>query len=142
MMRTVDQRTLTDCLRCCVAAVLELDYEDVADFAIPRRDHQAEALVAWAGTRGLDVVYVQVTGDGELLSLAGNSLWIASGFTLRGTRHAVVYRGSTLAHDPHYSRAGLLTVNAARVFVPMSGPLGVPREIADTPTVPIEVPFR
>lgn len=141
-MNLVDQRTSTDCLRCCVATVLELAYEDVADFSMPRRDRQAEAMVAWAGALGLDVVYLQVTGDGELVSLAGAGLWIASGFTLRNTRHAVVYRGGELVHDPHPSRSGLLAIGAARVFVPKTGPLGIPREVADTPTVPIEVPFR
>lgn len=141
-MQRVDQRTPTDCLRCCVATVLGLAYEDVGDFSIPRRDLQAEVMSAWAATVGLDVVYLQVTGDGEMVSVAGAGLWIASGDTVRGTRHAVVYRGGEMVHDPHVSRAGLLAVGGARVFVPRSGVFGIPLAVADIPTAPIDVPFR
>lgn len=133
----VDQRTSNDCLRCCVATVLGLRYEEVGDFAVAR---QAEALIRWAATKGLAVVYLQACGDGEMISVLGSGLWIASGPTFRGTRHAVVYRGPELVHDPHPSRSGLLRVEAARVLVPAGGPFAVPRNVADIPTAPIDLP--
>lgn len=126
-------------MRCCVATVLGLPYEEVVDLAVA---HQARVLISWASMLGLDVVYLQAAGDGELLSVAGSGLWIASGPTHRQTRHAVVYRGAEMVHDPHPSRSGLTSIGAGRVFVPTSGVFAVPARVADTPTSPIDVPFR
>lgn len=36
--------------------------------------------------------------------------YIASGRSLRGVKHAVVYRCGELVHDPHYSDAGIASV--------------------------------
>lgn len=48
----------------------------------------------------------------ELTTINGHlfdgSYYLASGMTIRGTRHVCIYRNGYLWHDPHPSRTGLL----------------------------------
>lgn len=124
-MNRIDQRTSSDCLRCCIAMVLGLDYEDVPDF-VAMRPMWTWAMTEWARRQGYWSLRVQSTSDGEMLpSLLGEAeidgpLWIASGPAARGHNHAVVMRGSVLEFDPHASRAGLISMTAATVFVPIA----------------------
>lgn len=133
-MRRIDQCTSSDCFRCCVAMVLDLPYEEVPDFVGEHlfrlhtepgveEDDWLKALDIWAASRGRDVLRIASTSDGELLHDPGirGVPWIASGPTERGTNHAVVYAGAAPHHDPHSSRAGLVAITAATVFVRGSG---------------------
>ena len=117
-MTPIDMQTGSDCLRCCIATVLGLPYDDVPDFV---HDHNrwAEEMAKWAKERGFSVVRVQCTGDGEMMHSIfqeADGLWIASGPAARGRNHAVVFRGSEMIHDPHSSREGLVSITAATVF--------------------------
>lgn len=47
------------------------------------------------------------------------SLCMAMGMGPRGHRHVVVYRGHELVHDPHPSRAGLVSIEALAYLVPL-----------------------
>lgn len=123
---TIDQRLPNDCLRCCLATVLCLPYEEVPHFVGDAPSRWADKMSKWLNGLGFAAVRVQATGDGEILHsyFDGNgATWIASGLTERGRNHATVWRGTEMIHDPHPSRAGLLTITAALVIVPigMSG---------------------
>lgn len=122
-MTRIGQRKGSDCVRCCVAMALGFPYEDVPDFVADHPTRWLMAIESSANERGLGVLRVAAAGDGELLhepSLRGVP-WIASGPTERGTNHAVVYIGSEPFHDPHASRAGLISITAATVFVRPAG---------------------
>lgn len=132
-LERVDQRTETDCLRCCLATVLGLPYEDVPDFVNEYPGQWADEMSRWLAARGLSMVRVQATGDGELLHsiYAGpSSFWIASGQSERGRNHAVVYRGAEPYHDPHASRAYLETITAATVIAMENAANGPPMSAA------------
>lgn len=99
--------------------MLGLAYEEVPDFV---RDHDdwVQAMATWGGKRGLSLLRVQATSDGELAHTffeGADALWIASGPGPRGHNHAVLCQGSNLLHDPHKSRKGLLSITSVMVFV-------------------------
>lgn len=122
---THDQRTETDCLRCCLATVLGLPYDDVPDFVAEYDVEWREALGAWLDARGHLGLWFQASHDQEICgsSIGGReALWIAGGLSPRGSEHTVVYRGATMLHDPHPSKAGLAVVCEAIVMWP--GKLG------------------
>lgn len=45
--------------------------------------------------------------------------YLAYGKSPRGVAHAVVYRDGKLAHDPHFSRAGIAEVEEVHLIVPI-----------------------
>ena len=99
-MKPVDQMFLVnrdgrgDCLRACVASILELNPLDVPDFAL--FGHQwLQAMICYCDF-DLD------TPD------EAKGYWIAGGMSPRGIRHAVVYLDRQMVHDPHPSRSGLV----------------------------------
>ena len=98
-MKPVDQVFLIDrdgrgdCLRACVASILELDLHDVPDFGLFGWNWM-QALVCYAD---IDIEVPHET----------SGYWIAGGMSARGVRHSVVFLGGEMAHDPHPSRAGL-----------------------------------
>lgn len=100
-MKPVDQTLLYDrdghgdCLRACVASILELPAASVPDFGLFAWNWM-QALVCFCSVQPI-VPYEVDAPD----------VWIALGKSKRGIGHAVVYRGTTMAHDPHPSRAGL-----------------------------------
>lgn len=116
----ISMRTESDCLRCCLAMALDLPYEDVPDFVAEHPFKWADSMVLWLKARSVNVVRVQVVGDGELLpSLFGHTggAWIASGPAVRGHNHAVLYHGTEMVHDPHPSMAGLEQITAVTVLI-------------------------
>lgn len=125
-MTKVDQQTASDCMRCCIAMVLGLSYDDVPDFLKdhppndprPNRDWLKQ-MVSWAFARGYHVLRLNCMMGGELLAepFVGGPAWIASGPASRGRNHAVVYVGSEPWHDPHESRDGLRETTTATMFV-------------------------
>lgn len=121
----IDMRTDTDCLRCCVAMVLGMRYESVRDLDVGDLPRQLGRLSTWLEGRGFTMASVQATGEGELLHSfydGPSNLWIAGGPTIRGTTHAVLYQGTGILHDPHASRAGLLSITSATFIYPINCP--------------------
>lgn len=100
-MKPVDQLFLVDrdghgdCLRACVASVLELPSDCVPDFSL-------------FGENWLSALALFCKVD-LIVPNEASGYWIAGGLSPRGNdiRHSVVYRDFDLAHDPHPSRAGL-----------------------------------
>lgn len=128
-----------DCFRCCIAAVLRHEREEVPHFlrysAVPgedRDDLDPDGLWWWAahgylGAHGLwyqrhdldGITKANPTGFTELLwaSTAAPGPVIVVGRSPRGFEHVVVaYRGE-LAWDPHPSRDGLVEAWAFESFL-------------------------
>ncbi len=113
-MKPVDQICLIengevgDCVRACTASILELKPEDVPHFV------ELEPGAAWYDTWVKfmnDHGYNPIMYEGDMTlrpRFMGYSL--ASGETIRGSKHMVIFWNGDLAHDPHPSRAGLKTV--------------------------------
>lgn len=94
-LRVPGQPDRGDCLRACVASILELDPNGLPNFA----DEWPHSWLEWAGDRY------------ELIEhKAAPSGWsIAVGVSPRDPQitHGVVALDGTIVHDPHPSRAGL-----------------------------------
>lgn len=119
-MKPVDQTTFGNpggnCFSACVASLLELPIEDVPYF-MGAEDWLAE-FNAWLRPHGFYAVPTEVNRYWEPAGLC-----ILSGTTERSRAprdlHSVVARGYEALHDPHPSRAGLLTKKDVVMLVPL-----------------------
>ncbi len=101
-----------DCLPACIASILELPLAEVPHFGA---EDWFAALTAWLAPRGLYPVCAGVAGDWRPAGLH-----ILAGKSPRGAfLHAVVARGAEIVHDPHPSRAGLLSHADVTMLVPL-----------------------
>ena len=104
-----------DCLRACVASIIELPIENVPHFAL--HQNWLRLLQSWAfDTHNVHVVYLSLLPKSTPYT-DEFTLWIASGISRRGTRHAVVYKGNRMIWDPHPDKTGLVEVDHAILFV-------------------------
>ena len=115
-MRPVDQTIFGapegNCLAACVATLLDLSIDDVPHFGA---DGWAEQLTRWLRPRGLYALHFSLPSDWH-----PRGLYILAGQSPRGDfLHAVVARGGDVIHDPHPSRAGLLSHVDATVLTPL-----------------------
>lgn len=104
-----------NCLAACLASVLHVALDDVPDLSQAADwSEQRLLLNAWLEAFGLRAIVVSGPPPAEL----GHARTIVSGTTARSDlMHATVWRGQQLEHDPHPSRAGLVTVEDTLVFV-------------------------
>jgi hypothetical protein len=102
-----------DCARAAVASIFGLPLEAVPDFPTHDASEHWGAIDEFLSDRGID-----------RLLMGGNYCpdvyYLASGPSARGCSHMVVMKSGELAHDPHPSRAGLLSVDHVNVLVPVS----------------------
>lgn len=117
-MKPVDQTRFGmpegNCFAACVATIFELPIEAVPHF-MDRGDAWYPAFRAWAMENlGHEPVCFPCRED-SLRTL--DAPCIVSGPASRGFDHATVWQRGQLVHDPHPSRAGLLEVHDAIVFV-------------------------
>lgn len=119
-MKRIEQRTSADCLRCCIAMVTGVPYEDVPDFVQRDGTNWSLGVAKWAPGAGFACIRLRATGDGEIMALAasGDIPWIATGESPRGRNHAVVCVGEMVLHDPHPSRAGIDDMSGALFLLP------------------------
>lgn len=120
-MKPVDQIVFEDgkgdCLRACVAAILELPVEEVPNFA--EDGSYINGAIQYLGSRGFVTLRVDFTGEGydshQYFSCPSHYA-VVCGKSPRSTPekrkgHAVVGRAwgwsFKVDHDPHPSRAGL-----------------------------------
>lgn len=126
-MRPVDQTTfgiprgegfeVGNCFSACVASLLELPIEDVPTFVTCEpgdrliwRTH----FLSWLKPRGYYALTFQYNED---IHCMPEGFCILGGQSPRGS-HAVVADKLTIVHDPHPSRAGLITREDFTVLIP------------------------
>lgn len=122
-MRPVDQTRFGagegDCFAACLASLLELSIEQVPNFCADTSGEDTEWFThvrAWL--RGFRLTAVCMHGPPHPRQLA-DTFSIVCGSSARGLRHATIWLGSSLVHDPHPSRAGLVEVEDTTVLVPL-----------------------
>lgn len=114
-----------DCLRACVATLLELSPERVPHFA--SFENADWILEEWLADRDYWMMFWylnEASHECIILPRQHSGLCIVSGKSPRGSwKHACVGRiggpDPVIVHDPHPSRAGLLSIDAIRLLVPM-----------------------
>jgi hypothetical protein len=126
-----------DCLKCCIASLLELDYDDVPHFAA-MGDMWWIEWTNWLAARGWQLynAYHRVADD-DPARLTGYTCgyWLAS-VTSRRTRpdgsnisHMILMRDGEVAWDPHPARAdGHLGFTEGQILVPLDPARFVLRE--------------
>lgn len=102
-----------DCVRACVASILELKVEDVPHFLLDDdgeidEDGATGRLVNWLALRNKRLRHVWVW-PGFHKCLRPICYCMGAGKSPRGITagHMVVYQGGVLAHDPHPDGQGL-----------------------------------
>ena len=94
-----------DCLRACVASILELPIEDVPNFADTTGDHIEFWRLnnSWAMKKGFKYVTISISED-SIWDIIGDIFCIASAKSPRRKDqwHSVVWRNG-IVHDPHPS---------------------------------------
>jgi len=128
-MQPVDQTRFAkgegDCLSACIATITGVPLAQVPPFCVQMDDSEWYAeFGAWLNERGLYPLSLSFEDDGaiaqhfEWARLFGSAVpWIACGPTARG-RHAVVYVGAALFHDPNpFDRSGLFKVQDATLLL-------------------------
>lgn len=128
-MRPVDQTVFTvpggNCFSACVATLLELELDDVPYFMGDEPPDQPsewfERFAGWLARFGFYPLYCALGGDNRWRP---HGLHILSGLSPRAAelgetwQHCVVARGTEIIHDPHPSRAGVLSHDDVVVLVP------------------------
>ena len=85
--------------------------DQVPDFAADRKTWLKD-LLQWCAGRGHVCRFTQNRAE-----IAAHQGWaMVQGKAARGNKHAVVYLGAYMAHDPHPSRQGLITAEDAVLF--------------------------
>jgi hypothetical protein len=116
-MKPVDQTTFGvpggNCFSACVASLLELPIEEVPHFGSD--DTWWATFQAWLKPRGLYAVLFKVDSDEQ----RPPGFHVVSGRSPRhDALHAVVGKGAEIAHDPHPSRDGLVSIEDVVLLVP------------------------
>lgn len=119
-----------DCLRACVATVLDLDAEQVPHFADcgASADEALAHARRWLGERGLTVACFAFPGSEplsdvmEYMGAMNNGVtWLLFGSTAKrgasdGGDHVNVCRGGVVAHDPAWVPTSIKTPTSAGIW--------------------------
>jgi hypothetical protein len=141
-MVPVDQSILPEegprkgnCLTACIASLLDLPIEQVPNFVESSRWY--DALNQWLAPRGLFYLEVRGAEPAAAQSLCAYAGWhTITGLAPSGIRHTVVGYAGEVRHDPHPSRAGLISSDTCGFVIPLNPALwigaqeGTPRVMA------------
>jgi len=101
-----------DCLRACIASILELPSSDVPHFYEDGNekifDEKVSGFLGELGLALLNLNYFDLSIYPHATHGKTGIYHILSGYTERGTYHAVVGLDGSIVHDPHPSKAGLI----------------------------------
>lgn len=108
-----------DCVRASVATLLALPIEEVPHFVQVAGDNWRPELGAWLSRIGMCCVEVPDSEVFYTYPIGAGAFCMALGDGPRGHRHAVVWdiENSSMLHDPHKSRAGLVGRPHSFVFL-------------------------
>lgn len=120
-MHPVDQTkfygetTRGNCLEACLASILNKTLGEIPTFA---PDGPATTVSDYydafeAYLESIDYAYMLFHGP-----VISDKYHIAVGTSERGVKHAVVRRNGEIIHDPHFSRAGLQTIDHVYFLIP------------------------
>lgn len=117
-MKPVDQTQFYDpekgtrgnCQQAATASLLGLELHEVPNF-MEEPPGFWQSFWEFLASRGLESIELSGPRHFDVYHLA-------YGPSPRGVSHAVVYRAGKLAHDPHFSRAGILEVETTALIVP------------------------
>lgn len=104
-------KSVGNCQQAATASLLGLDLDEVPNF-IEHPHGFWQSFWEFMASRGL--VVIELSGERHF-----DCYHLAYGPSPRGVSHAVVYRAGKLAHDPHPSRAGLLSVDTTALVLPV-----------------------
>ena len=125
-MKALDQTAFGEqegnCFQACMASLLEVPIETVPHFMV-YGDRWCEVARNWCHQRGFDMIMLTAGGD-----YLPEGYWIAGGSADRGLKHACIYFGDQLAHDPHPDRTGLIDVEDITILLPFN-PAGIMRKL-------------
>jgi len=106
-----------NCLAACVASLLELPLWMVPPFEdmFGRGDHTSR-MIEWLNRMfSLELIWEDGHPVDEL-----PEFYIAIGKSPRGVHHAVIYSKGEMVHDPHFSDAGIASVESVKYLAPIS----------------------
>ncbi len=106
----IEGRSGGDCLRCCVAMVTGLPYEDVPDFPTLSPKAWSQAFQAWLNLRGAQFLRIGV----DLTEAPASTPVIAIGRNTLGMHAVVIHEGLI---DPAPSQQGLIEEPRHRLVV-------------------------
>jgi hypothetical protein len=109
-----------NCLSACVASLLEIPIECVPNFTSEPHEPpgmQPIRLNEWLSDLGLRAVYC-MTSTMHHDHATPDGFYIITGFSPRGRPHVVIGHGKQIAHDPHPSRAGLVSIDGLILICP------------------------
>lgn len=121
-----------DCLRACVASILELKLKDVPHFVdIPDWE---EAFHSFLGKFDLEPLEIEIgyladAQEKQQIPYIPSGYHIINGISPRGISHSVVGYKGNLAFDPHPDGTGLKKVESFLIFVKRME--AIPVEIPD-----------
>lgn len=109
-----EKGTRGNCLQACLATLLDFPLKAVPNFAEMPAYAWQESMYRWLSFYGLDALQHFACDP------APNGVAMATGPSPRGVRHSVVFLDGVMAHDPHPSRAGLLSIDSYWTIVPLT----------------------
>lgn len=127
VLQTVRETEVGNCLNACLASILEIPLESVADFhLIPDNGEWWIAVQEWAKSVGFQLLYIPLTPHVTFFQMPEEPLCIGVGRTLKGNPHAVVgqMRGGLdnmdfmQLHDP-MDNNGIENVDAVIYLIPL-----------------------
>ena len=107
-----------NCLSACVASLLEIPIESVPNFTSEPYEPpgmQPLRLNEWLSKLGLQAIYY-VTDTMHCNHACPDDYYIITGFSPRGRPHVVIGHQKQIVHDPHPTRAGLVSIDGLIVI--------------------------
>ncbi len=106
-----------NCTQAAIATIMGLELDEVPDFNTLHKDKPHSGyfwghIAKWFYSRG----YIFQMSDPKY---SWPCLYLASGPSPRGVSHIVVMEDGKLVHDPHPSRAGILSVDRNYILLPI-----------------------
>lgn len=129
------EKVVGDCMRCCIAAVLNLPASEVPHFVQISTDTKQSfngLAQEWLGQRGFTLAQLECgslfNGGSPFFVFSSQNYkprpvpMICGGPTMRSKdatqTHAVVMENGQMVYDPHPSEAGLLAVTTRYLIIP------------------------
>lgn len=117
-MKPIDQLEKNDCVRACVASIMELSLEDVPHFVAESGKSWRIYLFNWL--RAKDLAFVE-------LSFPIRNIWLSKAYGIAcgkspryldgSMEHACIWQDWKVVHDPHMSRGGLIGEPKTLIFI-------------------------